>query len=394
MRIALLSALEQADSGELRAFLKIGGRAIIAWQADLALRLGAERIICLAQSAVPELIELQREIEGRGKRFQLIRGPLQLVSLVSADQEILVFADGLVVDPELAEAVVAKTRGVAALPAEEGIAAGFERIDADRAWGGLLATRANIVERLADMPPDADTVSLLLRLTLQSGTQVILLDKQRLASGELILAQGEGALAKRETALLDRAAVATPWTAPGIALAHRLARRLSPGALERGPMGGLAAGIAFGLGAIGLSISDYKFAALLLVALATFALVISLAFRDLSRRLRGIVAAVKEVFWINVLIDILLISVLVLPSTLPMLARALFLPVLLIGLLRLGTRLPHRRVSAFLSDRILLALALAPAAWFGVLPQAMALASLVVLALLLWRGQGSRITGD
>ncbi|WFL77132.1 hypothetical protein P7228_14235 [Altererythrobacter arenosus] len=371
----------------------IGGRSLIAWQADLALRLGCERVVCLARGLVPELIELQREIEARGRQFQIIRGPLQLVGLTSADNELLVLADGLVIDPELADSIVGKGRGVAALPADEGIAAGFERIDADRSWGGILVARGQIVERLADMPPDIDTVSLLLRLALQAGTQVVLLEKQKLASGELILAKGEAALEKRETALLDRAAQSNPWTAPGLALANRLARRFSPKGLDRGPIAGLVAGGIAGLAAIGLAATDYPFPALILVALASFSLRLSAAFKALASRLRGIGGSSKHLFWNNALVDVLLTVVLVLPTTAPMIPRRLFLPLILIGLLRLGARHPNRRISALFSDRILLALVLAPAAWFGVLTQAMAVLSLLILAVLLGSGRQSQITG-
>lgn len=393
MRIALLSALEPTETGSQRAFLTIGGRTLIEWQADLALRLGCERIICLADGAVPELIELQRDIEGRGHQFQLVRGPLQLVGLVSADQELVVLADGAVIDPELAEEIAGSSRGVAALPADQGIAAGFERIDADRAWAGLLVTRANIVERLADLPPDADTVSLLLRLALQSGTQVVLVDKQRLSSGELILATSDIALAKRETALLDRAAVSAPWTAPGLAIANRLARRLSPGAMVKGPLIGWVIAALAGMGAIGLAYSDYTFSALVLAAIAGFSLAVSASFKMLSSRLRGLIGKKRYALWNSALIDILLIAVLMLPTTPPMVMRRLFLPLILLGLLRLATRHLSPRFAALFSDRVLLALLLAPPAWFGILPQAMAALSLLILASLLLAGRQTQITG-
>ena len=191
LRTALLSAVERSEDGTPRAFLELGGRTILVWQADLAISLGCERIVCLAQGPTPELLELQQELEEKGLSFQLIRGSLQLVSLLSADQDILVLADGLVFDRELAHAAIGDKRGIAALPAEEGIAAGFERIDANRAWAGLLVARANIVERLADMPPDVDTISLILRLALQAGVPVVLCDKQHLDSGNVLIGNGE-----------------------------------------------------------------------------------------------------------------------------------------------------------------------------------------------------------
>ena len=392
MRIALLSALEKTDSGNPRAFLRIGGRTLLAWQADLAIALGCERIVCLSSGAVPEAIELQREIEARGVRFQLIRGPLQLVGLVSADQEILVLADGLVIDPALAQQIAGKTRAIAALPAEEGIAAGFERIDADRAWGGILVSRANIVERLADMPADADTISLLLRLALQSGTQVVLLDGQRLTNGELILASSDNILKDREKALLDIATIAVPWTAPGMALASRLTRKMAPDALAKGPSIGRFVGALSAIGALGLAASDYGYFALILMVISAVSLAISQLLSSLDQRLRGLLATSKLGRMIPVMFDLALVLVLAMPMTLPMVPQRVFLPLIVIGLLRLAERQLPKRLAALASDRILLALVLVPAARFDVTTSAIAIISLITLGLLIVNEYRSRIT--
>ena len=393
LRTALLSAVERSEDGTPRAFLELGGRTILVWQADLAISLGCERIVCLAQGPTPELLELQQELEEKGLSFQLIRGSLQLVSLLSADQDILVMADGLVFDRELAHAAIGDKRGIAALPAEEGIAAGFERIDANRAWAGLLVARANIVERLADMPPDVDTISLILRLALQAGVPVVLCDKQHLDSGNVLIGNGQDALKVREKSLLDVSSETAPWSAPGIAVSHRLARRLAPDGLARGPLVAAGISLASGAASIALAAADYVPAAVAIFAAAAFSAETGIALTRLRARLFSRQDP-NRVPKISLLLDIVMAIVLTLPATLPMVPERAFLPVLLLGLLRLANRQLPSGFKELAADRTLLAILLAASAWFGVLPQAMAILSLAVLGSLLFRPGSLQITRD
>ena len=88
---------------------------------------------------------------------------MQLVSLFTADQELFVIADGLVVEPDLAEDVLSGRQAVVTIPSPSSLATDypedFERIDADRAWAGLARIRGNLVVRLADLPGDGDVTS-------------------------------------------------------------------------------------------------------------------------------------------------------------------------------------------------------------------------------------------
>ncbi|WP_206678135.1 hypothetical protein, partial [Salmonella enterica] len=63
------------------------------------------------------------------------------------------------------------------------VAEEFERIDADRAWAGILRTRGDRVARLAEMPPASDAASALLRIALQGGDPVVMLPADTIAGG-------------------------------------------------------------------------------------------------------------------------------------------------------------------------------------------------------------------
>ena len=367
---------------------------MIAWQADLVRALGCNRIICLCDGPTPELLSLQQEAEADGVQVNLIRGPLQLVGLVSADQELVVLADGLVPDRSITSRLFGEGRGVATLPAEAGIAAGFERIDAGNSWGGVIVTRGNVAEKLANMPPDSDCISLLLRLALQAGTRTVALDTAWLHSGEWMLMSDPDQVAARENALLASYAAPIHWTGPGRSLAEKLARRLSPAHLARGPAIFGTIFVASGLGAVASASQDYAAAAMLFLAFAGFSLAVS---RALGRFRNGLFGRDKRSIFDKYgrdLFDISAVVSLVLPTTLPMLGEKLYLPVMLFGLLRLAERLPSPRWRALWSDRISLALILCAGAWSGLITEALAVLSLLALLFCLFFRPSPSITAD
>ena len=180
MRIAILG-IDSAAGGEL------AGATLAARQLDLAIALGAERVIALGHGADPAAIDLRARAEEAGLGFQCVpAAPRRLLGLVGAADDILVMAPGLLVgartDPSLQS--LGKGRGVLTFPAEAGISAGFERIDAETAWGGVLVAPGQVVERLEPLPDDADVVSALLRGARQAGVRTMPAKPGLLHSGD------------------------------------------------------------------------------------------------------------------------------------------------------------------------------------------------------------------
>src|SRR5690606_15017882 len=91
-----------------------------------------------------------------------------LLGAVRADDELLVLAPGLL--PEASDALDAlgTRKGVLVFPAGPGVAAGFERLDLNRAWAGAVVVGGAQVERLSELPPDIETTSALVRVALQA----------------------------------------------------------------------------------------------------------------------------------------------------------------------------------------------------------------------------------
>lgn len=235
MLVALLSAVERAGDGAScpRAFLLVGGRTVIERQASLALALGCERIVCVAEGLPPELIQLQHQVERSGARFHAIGGRQALHGLVSAADEVLILTDGVVPDKDRLLAIQGSRKGVIALPAEAGLAEGYERIDRDWCWAGAARCSGSEVERLSDLPPDVDLLAALMRCTLQAGRPIIPLPDEALPGGQWWLVSNATTALAAGRAILSQGYRPSRWSAPGNALIDRVVLRHADDLLRR-----------------------------------------------------------------------------------------------------------------------------------------------------------------
>ncbi|WP_334184993.1 hypothetical protein [Novosphingobium sp.] len=175
LRIALLAMMEPAVAGQTqpRAFLRIGGATLAQHQLGLALALDCQRVICLARGPSPEMIALQHMAEDAGLQFYIATGARPLSGLVTANDELVVIGEGLFVQPAGVAALFdGKAPAVLVQPVEGGLAAGFERIDINRASAGVMRIPGNLVENLQELPGDCDVPSALTRIALQSGVSM------------------------------------------------------------------------------------------------------------------------------------------------------------------------------------------------------------------------------
>jgi hypothetical protein len=152
-----------------RAFLRIGGMTVARQQAALALQLRCERVICVAPSLSSEMIELQHLVEGFGSQFHVVGQARALVGLVSAVDEVIILNDGLFVSAGTAAELLEEGQAILVQPIEQGLAAGFERIDLNHASAGAMRIPGRLIERVAELPSDCDASSSLLRIALQAG---------------------------------------------------------------------------------------------------------------------------------------------------------------------------------------------------------------------------------
>lgn len=389
MRTALIAALKRTGNGALRAGLPLAGRSVLARQVDLLRSLGCERILCLCDAPDAEVLRAQQAVEAGGGTFQALRGFLHLPALVRAEDELVILADGLLPDPALVAQMFADgpspPRFVACLPSESPLVErhpdDFERIDAARHWAGLLVMRGAPVQHLADFPPDADAVSLLLRLALQAGTPCRALPGGTPASEAWLLASNEAALAAQEQALVTRAAGQGDWHRPSQTLAGIAARALAPGGLVRGPLVAAGSAAVLQLGGLAAAFAGMAATGLALATLGALAAALAGTLGRMRRELLGEGLAPAALARLEAAVDVLAAAVLLFAlSPAGAIAPLAMLGPVLIGLARLT---PRASPLAVLADRAVLPGTLALTAAFGVLPHGTALFALVLIGGLL-----------
>lgn len=393
MRTALIAALRHSSNGPLRAALPLAGRSVLARQVDLLRAQGCERILCLCDRVDGEVLRMQAAVEASGGTFQALRGFLHLPAMVRADDELVILADGLVPDPAMVRDLFGtgpQPHFVACLPADSALVSrypdDFERIDATRHWAGLLAMRGAPVQRLADFLPDADAISVLLRLALQDGTPCRELPEENPAPESWLLATGAAALAKQEQALISHAAGDIDWLRPSQAAARLAARALGPRGLVRGPLVALLTAAVLLLGGVWASALGVPSVGLALATCGVFGAALADALGAMQRLLMGEGASPKARARIGWGADIFGAITLLLSLSPAFWGEPLaVLGPVTIGLARLVLRDHRFAPIAVLADRAVLFAALAIAAAFDLLPLATALAALLLLAEMLLR---------
>lgn len=387
MRVGLISLLQRAgDAPETPlATLALAGKSLAERQLELALSLGCERIVFLSQGFDQGLVALQHRAEGAGAKFNLIAGPRPLAGLVSAADELLVIGEGLLPAAPEAKAALESGTGVLVLPVETGVAAGFERIDLNHAWAGVLAMPGRLVERINQLPPDCDAVSALLRIALQGRVPLRNLPEAVLSERRWAILASKAQLAELEPEWFRRHVAPPPAFAPGRALARLAMRASGAKLLERGwkpaflagggalvaVLGGVAAWfgqpvagiLACGLGWLGLEAGG---------ALAAFSKAGS----------AGESAPDRTIPAAGIAIDVLLVAVLALALPGSWLDR-LYPALVLVGAARAAGGLIPAKWAELAEDRAVLALVLAIAALGHALLPAIQLLSLSLIGAIL-----------
>lgn len=387
MRIALLSLIGRIedDTSAPVAGLGLAGTTIVERQLDLALSLGCERIICLMTAGEDPPASLENAVTSAGVKLSTITAPHGLLGLVGANDELLVIADGLVPAGTTAAATLSKGNGVLVFPVDAGISAGFERIDLNYAWAGILMMPANLVERLSQLPSDCDTVSTLLRIALQAQVPIRNLPESLLMRNRWALIESGQELAEFESEWLLHHLTSPSKFAPGLAVAGFVLRKLGPFVLNGRlrPQLPLAAGASCGL--LGAVAAWFGQGAVAIAACGAGWLLIEVG-RALGRIMQaGLMAdtSSKRVFtslaWF---LDLCFLAslALLLSGKLP---DRLFPPLVLLALLHLSAEIFGDKWGKFMQDRMILAGVLVAASIFGLLLPAIQLSSVVLLVALL-----------
>jgi hypothetical protein len=366
--------------------LRVGGLSLVRHQLGLALGLGCERVICVTGAQDPEMPVLRAAAEDAGASFHPVPGVRGMLGLVSVADEVIAFAEGLLVWPDLILPLLETGPCVLAQPVERGLEHGFERLDASHAAAGAFRVPGRLIERLAPLPDDADPFSILQRVALQSGVMQKTLPPEALETGRWQLVRSEQDAHHVEAAWFRLHTSDAGHVSPSQAIARRGVRVLGPALLHAGSGGTVVALAAFVLAGLGLVTGWFGLSTLGLLfaggAWVVF-LAASLFGRVERRSLRLARPALAPLLVYTGVIDTVLVLLLVWNET----DRAgqglwhrAFAPVMLLGLMRLVPRLLVGARAAWAQDRALVALVLAGGALAGWLDGAIAALAVAYLA--------------
>ena len=382
MRIALLSTLDRNPApGRVRpAFASFAGAMIVERQLDLAIQLGVERVACLVDAVESEVVQLQHRAERAGVKFRAIRRPDRLSGMVTSDDELLVFASGLLPDDNAVHFAV-KRKSVLALPADLAVPLGYERIDLELAWAGVTLLPGAAVERLSDLPRDIDIPSALMRIALQSGVGVTRLPRELLADGKWHLDPDRETLDMREKKWIDAQRRKIAFSAPGMAVAERAGARLARDLLGKTgqslPI--VLAGVS-AIAALGAGIIEYTTVGFGLTTMTALFAHMGEVVERVSRLGRPECKENPLQRVLGYVVDPIYIILLLIAAPAELGIVGPFIPLMLFGLLHLGARHASKAWRATYSDRILLGLLLTPASFFGFSLEMAAAIALLVLA--------------
>lgn len=401
MRIALLSAVESIDGANLspRGHARIGGKSVLQHQMELAITAGCEKIACLSQGLPTELAALQKFADKADVQFRCIRDIRALSAWVSANDDVLVIQDGLAVTPDLARELALSSRIILTFPATEGVEAGFERIDRDTSWAGIMQVPGSLVEKLNDVPDDFDIQSSLLRLALQSGVRRAGLDPARIGQGNWAILADQGAVDRFAWGWISTLTSSVSPAAPARWLAERCARLIlqrHADPLRIASMLTIAAGVALSgamlaaalesvaTGFVALTVSVFTFA----MAQATRAMVNG----DAAQPGRIVSAPLGFIL----LVDTAFVALVAVSVPKLKLAGALFATLALIGLIRIvalkGRAVLWPMLSDAVTDRGTIATLCVAAALLDILVPTLQALTLLIIASELLRNYRAQLT--
>ena len=354
MRVALIATGER---GAAPAPL-VSGRSLVLRQLDFARAWGAERVIAYGNGVREDADALEREITRAGLGYTPVANAHALVAAVGWPDALLVLQSGVL--PEVAAAAerLRQGPGVLAFAAREADDEQFERIDADELWAGALVVPGELVDRLTQLPEDADPSSALLRIALQARLPV---ERLPASKGAWLALRQDADMADLHQERLRRLVSSLPPVRPTQRLvAWAFSRFALPLTHRRYTLAGaLTVLLLLSIGALLAARFQHPSSAFAALALTAPALYCT---RLIDRVKRPSLAPPRLPHWLDRLPDAMLFAVTVL-SIEGAWYRRLFPPlVLLIALARCDCRTRWRTLAG---DRALGALAIACAALAG-----------------------------
>lgn len=177
---AILSAtLPSSDRPDLmRGNIVFAAQTVIEFQARLAAYAGAESVFIMIEGLTSALSRVVDRLSGEGLDVHLVRDMQSLVKHLPRESDILLFADGIVVDQRYVTEIGAVEGNALLVVADDAATAGLERVDATNRWGGVARITPKLLFNTLDLIGDWDLTLTLLRTVVQNDPQRIAIDRK------------------------------------------------------------------------------------------------------------------------------------------------------------------------------------------------------------------------
>ncbi|MBH5322714.1 hypothetical protein [Aurantiacibacter sediminis] len=222
MRAALISLPHPGEAPQP----SVAGKTLAQRQLLFARQCGCTQVVAHGGGASEDAIALRHAAEKAGMRYQVISNAHALPGAIKDADSLLIFQPGLLPESRQAlELIQAEGDRMLVFSAGPGTAAGFERIDLDRAWGGVMTVPGKWLGQLTSLPEEAAPHAALLRIALQHCLSEARLDDSVLDDGKWQIIRDADAAKRHEAgwmqAHLGKGSLAAPSCWVGSAIAAR-----------------------------------------------------------------------------------------------------------------------------------------------------------------------------
>ena len=193
----------------LRGQIIFAAQTLIEYQARQASGAGVRDLFIMVEAVTPVLSRLVDRLIADGIQVHLIRDMPTLVRQLPRESDVLLFADGAVVDQRHVNEL-ASAEGNALLVVEDDAATGhLERVDARFRWAGVARLSPQTLFNTLDLIGDWDFVLTLLRATVQNTPRRIVIPQADVQEGRVAIVD------RQDTADLVAQALVAPGHATG-----------------------------------------------------------------------------------------------------------------------------------------------------------------------------------
>ena len=180
--------------------LPIAGHSLVEYQVRTARAAGAGHIVVLVDQIPAVLVAAFDRLRGDGIDIEIARDTRDAADRIHPEEQLLVFAEGIVADGAMLAALIAAGKRVLVTVPDSEATASYERIDASDRWAGLALLDGQLLRETVAMLGDWTLGPTLLRAALQGGAARMPVP-DGLVLGKAVDAPSAGALSRKLVAV-------------------------------------------------------------------------------------------------------------------------------------------------------------------------------------------------